>query len=353
MKQGRRARFKVRGSIDPESIWTGFRLSPDARRHKTDLRDSPKEPKPAVESSPSFAAPEAGAAPGRPAEIEEGTNRYLIHPVSRALVDVLARSPVTPNQVSVASVFTAAAGAFCYARLSWPWAAFAGLAFLFAWHVLDGADGDLARRTGRASTSGELVDGVCDHVSQALVYIAFAVILQRALGAWAWAWAIGAALSHFVQANAYETSRKTYRRWVHGATWMRQNLESLNRAGAVQGLLGDLYVGLSVLVSPGEARLEAALGPRQAAGGETAQAVKGLYRRYFAPVVKASAVLGANSRTIAAFLAILANRPLWFFLFEIVALNLALAGFTLWRGRRNQALAAAIGRMDQAASAPN
>ncbi|MBA3810114.1 MAG: CDP-alcohol phosphatidyltransferase family protein [Caulobacteraceae bacterium] len=295
-----------------------------------------------MESSPLLATPPAGAAPGRPVEIEEATNRYLIHPLSRALVDGLARTHVTPDQVSVASVFMAAAGALCYARLNAPWGAFAGLAFLFAWHVLDGADGDLARRTGRASTSGELVDGVCDHVSQALVYVAFAVILQRTLGLGAWAWAVAAALSHFIQANAYETGRKTYRRWVHGATWMRQNLESLNRSGAVQGLLGDLYVGLSVLVSPGEARLEAVMEPRLAAGGETAQALKGHYRRYFAPVVKASAVLGANSRTIAAFLAILANRPLWFFLFEVVALNLALAGFTLWRGRRNRALAAAI-----------
>lgn len=306
-----------------------------------------------MESSPLLAEPPAGAALGRPVEIEEATNRYLIHPLSRALVDRLARTRVTPNQVSVASVFMAAAGALCYARLAWPWGAFAGLAFLVAWHVLDGADGDLARRTGRASTSGELVDGVCDHVSQALVYVAFAVILQPTLGVGAWAWGVAAALSHFVQANAYETGRKTYRRWVHGATWMRQNLESLNRAGAVQGFLGDLYVGLSVLVSPGEGRLEAAMEPRLVTGGETAQAARALYRRYFAPVVKASAVLGANSRTIAAFLAILAGRPLWFFLYEIVVLNLALPGFAWWRSRRNRELAAAIGRTGQAASAPN
>jgi phosphatidylglycerophosphate synthase len=32
------------------------------------------------------------------------------------------------------------------------------------WHVLDGADGDLARMTGRASPQGELFDGICDYV---------------------------------------------------------------------------------------------------------------------------------------------------------------------------------------------
>ena len=47
------------------------------------------------------------AAPGRPPEIEAPTNRWLVHPVSRALVDRLVRTPITPNQVSVASVVAA------------------------------------------------------------------------------------------------------------------------------------------------------------------------------------------------------------------------------------------------------
>ena len=178
-------------------------------------------------------------APGRPAEIEEPTNLYLVHPLSRALVNRLIQTPVTPNQVSVASVAMAGAAAVCYAQLAWPSNAFAGLAFQFAWHVLDGADGDLARRTGRASTVGELVDGICDHASQGLIYIAFALILMHAqwpiaLGKWAWAVAAGGALSHFVQANAFETGRKGYRRWVYGATWIRQDLTGAREAGAVE-----------------------------------------------------------------------------------------------------------------------
>ena len=52
-------------------------------------------------------APDAG----RPVEIEEPSNRYFVHPLARWLVDRLLSTPVTPNQVSVASVFTAAAAA--------------------------------------------------------------------------------------------------------------------------------------------------------------------------------------------------------------------------------------------------
>lgn len=266
-------------------------------------------------------------------EIEAPTNRWLVHPLSRALVDVLIRTPATPNQVSVSSVFVAAAGAACYVGLPWPWNAPAGLVFQIAWHVLDGADGDLARRTGRASPIGELVDGICDHVSQAILYVALAIILRRALGDWAWILAFGAGLSHFVQANAYESGRKTYRRWVYGAAWMRQS--QAEARGPLQRALGALYLAVSSLFSPGEARVEVAMAGDPPGARE-------LYLRRFAPLVSASGVLGANARTVAAFLAVLAGSPLWFFLWEITALNVALAAFTVMRARRNAAIVSAL-----------
>jgi len=189
--------------------------------------------------------------------------------------------------------------------------------------VLDGADGDLARRTGRASPIGELVDGVCDHVSQAILYVAFAIMAQRTLGGWAWALALGAGLSHFVQANAYESGRKTYRRWVYGAPWMRQ--------ASAGGPLAALYLAVSRVTSPGEAAVEAAF-------GEPDVAARARYRTLFAPLVKASGLLGGNLRTLAAFLAVLAERPAWFFVFELTVLNLVLAWAVVARARRNARL---------------
>src|SRR5450432_3658230 len=124
------------GLSDLKSTRTGFRLTPDAERHKTAMREPPKEPNRAMKSSLSCDSAAPVAAPGRPREIEEATNRHLVHPVSRKVVDLLMKTAATPNQVSVASVFAAGAGAFCYAQLAWPWGAFAGLACFFAWHVL-------------------------------------------------------------------------------------------------------------------------------------------------------------------------------------------------------------------------
>jgi len=292
------------------------------------------EPKAGMESSATSSPDARTQAPGRPLEIEDPSNRYLIHPLSRAVAGMLVPTPVTPNMVSAASVAFAAGGAVSYLRLPAPWGAFVGLALLFGWHVLDGADGDLARRTGRASPIGELVDGVCDHVSQASLYLAFALMAQATMGGMAWALAAAAALSHFVQSNAYESGRKTYRRWVYGARWMRQDAEG---AGGVRGWLSALYLGVSAVTGPGEAAVEAAM-----AGHEADPESRARYRALFEPVVKWSGWLGGNGRTMAGFLAVLAGRPAWFFVFELTLLNAVLAGVTIWRVRRNAKLVEAL-----------
>ena len=278
--------------------------------------------------------PAEGAAPGRPREIEAPSNLYLIHPASRRLTDLLEQTAVTPNQVSIASVFASGAAAASYVAIPWPWGAFVGLAFQFVWHVLDGADGELARRTGRASPKGELVDGVCDHLSQALIYLAFAFAAQRTFGAWAWAVAIAAGAAHFVQANAYETGRKAYRRFVYGAPWMRQT--GAGEAGPGKAL-SELYLAVSDLSSPCERRTERAMEAAIAAGH--AAEARGLYRKRFAPLIKASGIMDSNTRTVAAFLAVLATQPLWLFVFELTALNVALVGLAVARGRANSDLA--------------
>ncbi|MGA2950784.1 MAG: CDP-alcohol phosphatidyltransferase family protein [Caulobacteraceae bacterium] len=275
----------------------------------------------------------AQTAPGRPPEIESPSNLYFIHPISRALAGGLARTPVTPNQVSVSGLVAAGTAGLCYLELPWPWNAFVGFAFHLGWHVLDGADGDLARRTGRASPIGELVDGVCDHAGQFLIYIPLVYLAMRHLGSWVWgvAWAAGAA--HFLQANAYETARKAYRRFVYGAAWMRQTGAGKRGVGA---LLASIYLGFSDLLSPGEATVE------QAMAAAPPELGRRLYREAFQPLVKASSVLSMNTRTFAVFVAVLIQRPLWFFLFELTVLNLALVVLAVWRARTSAALAAAL-----------
>lgn len=270
--------------------------------------------------------------PGRPPEIEELANRLWVHPASRALVDRLVLTKVTPNQISFASVAGAMAASVCFVSLPPLWGATMGGAALFLWHVLDGADGDLARRTGRATASGELVDGICDHTSQALIYVSLAMVLQRSMGWWAWPVALASALSHAVQANAYEAGRKTYRHWVYGAPWMRQRPDT---SRSFAGRLNILYLGAASIFSPGERLVDQVMENALARGGETSHEARKQYKAIQVGLVKRSGLLGSTGRSLAVICSLCAGTPLWLFLYEIFVLNGAMAFFVAWRRRAN------------------
>lgn len=146
----------------------------------------------------------------RPPELQDWLNAHVYHPLSRRLAMLLAPTPVTPNMVSVAGGLCVVAAAVCYSQLSYPVSVVLGFAFHLLWHVVDGADGDLARMTGRTSATGELVDGVCDYVSHIVLYLTLAAMLDDTLGGWGWALAVAAGASHIAQTNHAESTKRTY-----------------------------------------------------------------------------------------------------------------------------------------------
>ena len=139
--------------------------------------------------------------PLRPRELEDTLNHKLYHPLAWQLARLLARTPVTPNQVSVSGGLTVVCAAIAYISPLWggevwPFSAALGLLLHMAWHVIDGADGDQARMTGRTSPYGEMIDGLCDYSSHLVLYVLLGVFLAATMGPWAWAITIPAGLAH-------------------------------------------------------------------------------------------------------------------------------------------------------------
>ena len=293
-----------------------------------------------------LSAPPGVSDVARPAELELWSNRRLIHPLSRALAGRLATTRVTPNAVSVAGAVMAAAGAGAYTLLAWPWGPLLGLASHIVWHVLDGADGELARRTGRSSPLGEIVDGVCDYAGRTVLYLALGAYGAAQFGGWIWLLAVLVGLSRIVQANFYETVRREYRKRVYGTAWIRQTLgsEPLERhAGAVggaAGALGRLFLAVSARVTPNSARLDAAIALR-AAQGEL-EVAKSTCRAELVPVVRRAAILSTNAETAAIFLSMLAGSPIYLFVYVAVLLNGAYAALYVDQRRRLAAAAATL-----------
>jgi phosphatidylglycerophosphate synthase len=268
---------------------------------------------------------------GRSPELEDPLNRYVYHPLARRLARLLQPTPVTPNAVSAMSGAMVCAAAAFYSLGSWPLGVLAGFACHLAWHVFDGADGDLARLTGKASPIGEFVDGACDYLSHIVLYVALATILDDQIGGWAWALTIVSGFSRIAQSNHAETQRRMFlwrvygvpwlkvseageRRVFSGASWLSRGSERVTRA----------YLWLSQRMAPGATRLDTLA---EAAAGDPVRAaeVRRRVHRASRSSLMLQKVLGANPRTIMLGVSMLAGSPLWFFLIEVVGLNAILA----------------------------
>jgi hypothetical protein len=271
----------------------------------------------------------------RPLEIEEPLNSRVIHPLSRRLVTLLIPTGITPNAVSALGVLAAAAAAVVYALPYWPVSAVMGFILHLSWHVLDGADGNLARRTGRSSPSGEVVDGICDYLAHAVVYGVLAWLLTDMIGLWAWIMAAGAAISRAVQANHYESSRRTYLWWLYDVAWIRQTMGS-GSGGGLGGSLARIYLSISGVVSAEDQEMQG-LHDLATASPRAAEA-RALYGNAHRPLVKFASWLGALHETQAIFVSMLAGSPVFFFVYELVVLNGVLVWSVLAQRRCNARL---------------
>ena len=276
----------------------------------------------------------------RPLEIEEALNRWFFHPISGALVELLVPTGISPNAVSAIGVVMMALACGCYAAIERPWGPVLGVLFHIGWHVFDGADGQLARRTGRSSPMGEIVDGVCDHLSHLILYVTLGVILARTMGGWAWPVTIVSGGSRALQSMSYETARRSYRRWVYGVNWIRQDVGKAAKAGAAGragAALAGVYLVLSRWVSADDHAIDEAM-DRLVANHGKADAARALYQSQERKLVKRASWLSTDFETIGVFLSLMAGSALYFLAFQATVLNLVMAWCVISQVRSYAAL---------------
>ena len=266
----------------------------------------------------------------RPRELEDGLNRFVYHPLAHRLALLLRPTGIGPNAVSVAGMLVVWGAAAAYTGLAWPQSVLLGLGLHMLWHVMDGADGDLARLTGRCTPTGELVDGVCDYAGHAPLYIALAAMLHGQIGPWAWALAVAAVASHSVQTNHAEGQRRFYLWWVYGIPWLKharaaddEVFKGRNWFSLTFGWMARDYLKLVSVMTPFTSAIDAAV---DEARGDPARRrrISELARRALRRALAFQKVLGPNPRTILLGASMALGTPLYFFLTETVLLNLLL-----------------------------
>jgi len=295
--------------------------------------------------------PAAGIPPrSRPRELEDPLNFYFYHPLAARLARLLVPTGISPNAVSVGSLIALLAAAWAFTGLPWPQNALVGLAFMLAWHIIDGADGDLARMTGRASATGELVDGVCDYAGNVVLYFAFGFVLDDWIGWWAWPLGWAAGISHVFQTNHAETQRRLYLWRAYGVPWLRTAAAAGDPVFGKEswftrwfGFWAIGYVWLSNKMSPSANPIDAALAKAQGDPVETGR-IRRLVRRSSRGSLVLQKALGANPKTLIIAASIALGSPLHYFLATFVLLNLVLLVSILHHRRVERRLAAAVSR---------
>lgn len=147
----------------------------------------------------------------RDRRIEDPTNLWIVHPLSRSLLRPAMRVGMSANAVSLLGLGVGAGAAWFFSQWRELGAAWVGLALATGWLVADGLDGMVARATGTASALGRFLDGLCDHGVFALIYVALAASLGTRES---WTLGVVAAVFHAIQSSLFEGERARYHRRV-------------------------------------------------------------------------------------------------------------------------------------------
>lgn len=276
---------------------------------------------------------------GRPRELEDRLNRFLYHPLAARLARLLRPTGISPNAVSVAGMLLIWGSAWAYTGMARPEGVILGFVLHLSWHVLDGADGDLARLKGVASPAGEVVDGACDYFGHILLYVALAAMLDDSIGGWSWALTAAAGASHAFQSNHAEAQRRSYLWWAYGRPWLKhaqRDGDAVFRGASLfshtLGRLAWIYMKAANALAPFAGRVDEAVDAAAGDARRTAR-IRRLARRASRRGLLIQKLLGPNPRTIMLGASMAIGSPLYYFLAETVALNLLLVLSVLHHNR--------------------
>lgn len=254
----------------------------------------------------------------RDQRIDDPTNVWFVHPIGRFLLPAALRLRISANSLSLAGLAFGIGSAFAYA--SWPDWRMASLGFALSvfWLIADGMDGMVARATGSSSAAGRILDGICDHLVFAFLYI----VLAWSTGDWI----LGAfaAIAHAFQATLFEGERTRFHRRIRGDAGGGKPPPARN---PLVRLYDSVAGSLDRMAEPLDSLIRRSDDPKR---------IGDLYGRRAAPTLRIMSLLSNNMRVILIYLACLAGDPRWFWWIELVPLTIV-AGFGITLHRRIEA----------------
>ena len=264
-------------------------------------------------------------------EVEGVLDLYFFRPFGFRLARFFAKMNMAPAGVTLlACLFGIIAGhLFYYRDLR---TNVVGMALLVFANALDNADGQLARLTHRQSREGRIVDSLADHLVFVSIYIH--LTLRYLIGGASPAillLALAAGISHALQGAAADYYRTTYlyfgtnrsRMELDSSSLLRSNFRSLTWYHQPwHRFLLALYLNFTrqqEMLSPNLRKVREA--GSQLFGGQIPIWLKSRYKSLAGPSLKWWGLLMTNIRMLVLFALMFISQPIWYFWFELIALN--------------------------------
>lgn len=278
-------------------------------------------------------------------EIEDYSNRYIFHPISTRLANVLAKTRVHPNVVSFAGVFFGILAGIEYYHYDVGNSALWGFFYMLIWHVLDGADGQLARLTNKATATGRAIDGLADHLVFLAVYLGLVFTIYDKGNPYIFWIALLAGAAHAMQASMLDRERQTYRFWVYSGLAGDEPKKPLRPKNPILKGLHIYFQFIAEMFDSNEAVKQQAykmkLGPGQREKSAS------YYKENYVNYIHVWTSLSPNAHTLAIFVFAYIGFPLGFFLFEIIALNFLLMILLIWKHSKDAKLSAYLTSLEE------
>ena len=264
-------------------------------------------------------------------ETENKLDLYFYRPIAFRIARVLSHTFVTPNMVTIFSIFVGAGTGFMFYfdRLV---INLIGIFLLITANILDCVDGQLARLTGIKSKIGRILDGIAGDIWFFLIYLCLALRLTHEYGtAWFFIPAALSALSHLLQAGItdyYKTLHLFFESKEKGSEFQNKKQikaqhQQMTGFGKIIFSMYLIYTGIQEKMTPMLQRLLVQL--YEKFGDDIPQDIRLNFRRESCRMMKQSIdYMTFNGRTVVLFLVVLGGWVWIYFLYEIIILNFIL-----------------------------
>lgn len=283
-------------------------------------------------------------------DTEEHIDLAFYRPIGYAWACLAARLGVTPNAITIASIFLGigAGIAFYFDSMA---INVVGMLLLIWANSFDSADGQLARMTHQYSRLGRILDGMSGDLWFATIYIAICLrenytsAFFMSMPWLIWVIAVFSGICHAKQAAMADYYRQFHLYFLKGedgselesADNLRAKLDAIPRQGNFfRRLIMSGYLSYTVNQEKITASMQALRRElrQRFPDGRIPQSFRDDFRAASLPLMKYTNILSFNWRTIVLFISLFMQMPWIYFAFEITVLN----GLLFYMVHRHEAI---------------